>query len=60
MIILLLLLWVWAASQLVNNLERLSLDRQILLHMILFIFAPVFFLEELLEIIIDEIIEEKE
>lgn len=60
-IILLLSLWAWIANQLMNNfeedLERLSLGRKILLQMILFVFAPVFFIEELLEILIDEIIE---
>ena len=60
-IILLLSLWAWVANQLMNNfeedLERLSLGRQVLLYTILFVFAPIFFIEELLEIIIDEIIE---
>lgn len=60
-IILLLSLWAWVASQLMNNfeedLERLSLGRQVLLYTILFVFAPIFFIEELLEIVIDEIIE---
>lgn len=60
-IILLLSLWAWVANQLMNNfeedLERLSLGRKVLLYIILFVFAPVFFIEELLEIIIDEIIE---
>ena len=60
-IILLLSLWAWVASQLMNNfeedLERLSSGRKILLYTILFMFAPIFFIEELLEIIIDEIIE---
>jgi hypothetical protein len=60
-IILLLALWAWVASQLMDNfaedLERLSLGKKILLQMILFVFAPIFFIEELLEIIIDEIIE---
>lgn len=62
--ILLLSLWAWAASQLMNNfeedLERLSQGRKVLLYIILFIFAPIFFIEELLEIIIDEIIEGEE
>ena len=60
-IILLLSLWAWVASQLMNNfeedLERLDSWRRILLYVILFVFAPIFFIEELLEIIIDEIIE---
>lgn len=59
--ILLLSLWAWVASQLMDNfeedLERLSLGRKVLLYIILFVFAPIFFIEELLEIIIDEIIE---
>lgn len=59
--ILLLSIWAWVASQLMNNfeedLERLSPGRKVLLYIILFIFAPIFFIEELLEIIIDEIIE---
>lgn len=61
MIILLLSLWAWVASQLMNNfeedLERLDSWRRVLLYAILFVFAPIFFIEELLEIIIDEIIE---
>lgn len=64
MIILLLSLWAWVANQLMNNfeedLERLSLVRKVLLYVILFVFAPIFFIEELLEIIIDEIIEREE
>ena len=62
--ILLLSLWAWVASQLMNNfeedLDRLSVGRKVLLYAILFVFAPVFFVEELLEIIIDEIIEREE
>lgn len=62
--ILLLSIWAWVASQLMNNfeeeLERLSLGRKVLLYMILFVCAPIFFIEELLEIIIDEIIEREE
>lgn len=60
-IILLLFLWAWVASQLIDNfeedLERLSPGRKVLLYMILFVFAPIFFIEELLEIVINEIIE---
>ena len=60
-IILLLSLWAWVASQLMNNfeedLEQLSPGRKVLLYTILFVFAPIFFIEELLEIVIDEIIE---
>lgn len=59
--ILLLSLWAWVASQLMNNfeedLERLSSWRRVLLYIILLVFAPIFFIEELLEIVIDEIIE---
>lgn len=59
--ILLLSLWTWAANQLMNNfeedLERLDSWRRVLLYIILFVFAPIFFIEELLEIVIDEIIE---
>lgn len=59
--ILLLSIWAWVASQLMNNfeedLERLSPGRQVLLYIILFVCAPIFFIEELLEIIIDEIID---
>lgn len=60
-IVLLLSLWAWMASQLMNNfeedLERLDSWRRVLLYAILFVFAPIFFIEELLEIVIDEIIE---
>lgn len=60
-IVLLLSLWAWVASQLMNNfeedLERLDSWRRVLLYAILFVFAPIFFIEELLEIVIDEIIE---
>ena len=60
-IILLLFLWAWVANQLMNNfeedLERLVSWRRVLLYVILFVFAPIFFIEELLEIIIDKIIE---
>lgn len=59
--ILLLSLWAWVASQLMNNfeedLERLDSWRRVLLYAILFVSAPIFFIEELLEIVIDEIIE---
>ena len=59
--ILLLSLWAWVASQLMNNfeedLERLDSWRRVLLYVILFVFAPIFFIEEMLEIVIDEIIE---
>lgn len=61
--ILLLALWAWVASQLMNNFEedlnRLSAGRKVLLYAILFVFAPVFFVEEILEIVIDEIIDEE-
>ena len=62
--ILLLSIWAWVASQLMNNfeedLERLDSWRRVLLYAILFVFAPIFFIEELLEIVIDEIIEREE
>lgn len=61
MTILLLSIWAWVASQLMNNfeedLERLDSWRRVLLYAILFVFTPIFFIEELLEIVIDEIIE---
>ena len=61
--ILLLSLWAWVASQLMNNfeedLDRLSVGRKVLLYAILFVFTPVFFVEEILEIVIDEIIDEE-
>ena len=60
-IILLLSLWAWVASQLMDNfeedLERLVSWKRALLYVILFVFAPIFFIEELLEILIDEIID---
>ena len=63
-IVLLLSLWAWVASQLMNNfeeeLERLDSWRRVLLYVILFVFTPIFFIEELLEILIDEIIEGEE
>lgn len=63
-IILLLFLWAWVANQLTNNfeedLERLVSWKRMLLYVILFVFAPIFFIEELLEILIDEIIEGEE
>ena len=59
--ILLLSIWAWVASQLMNNfeedLERLDSWRRVLLCAILFVFTPIFFIEELLEIVIDEIID---
>ena len=61
--ILLLSLWAWVASQLMNNfeedLDRLSVGRKVLLYAILFVFTPVFFVDDLLEIVIDEIIDEE-
>ena len=63
-IILLLSLWAWVASQLMDNfeedLEQLVSWKRVLLCAILFVFAPIFFIEELLEILIDEIIEGEE
>jgi predicted transporter len=61
MVVVIILLWAWVANQLMNNfeedLEQLSSGRKVLLYTILFVFAPIFFIEELLEIIIDEIID---
>ena len=55
-------LWAWIACQLMNNfeedLEQLSFWRKGLLCSILLICAPIFFIEEILEILIDDIIEE--
>ena len=46
-IVLLLFLWAWVANQLMNNfeedLERLDSWRRVLLYVILFVFAPIFF-----------------
>lgn len=56
--------WTIIASKIVDNfaadLERLPLWRQVALQAVILVFAPVFFIEELLEILIDEIIGEEE
>ena len=53
--------WAWIANMLLGNFEedimRLSTGRRIALICVLVIFAPVFFCEEILEIVVDEIID---
>lgn len=64
MIVILLALWVWAAWQLLQNfqedIDRLEAWRSVLLQFVLAIFAPIFFVEEMLEILIDWIIGDEE
>ena len=64
MIIVLLALWAWVAWQLLENfndeIERLETWRSVLLQFVLVIFAPIFFAEEMLEILIDYIIGDEE
>ena len=59
-IYLILVGWAWIAATITNNFEEdfkiLPFGRKILLGVVLLIFAPVFFIEEMLEILIDEII----
>ena len=59
-IYLILIGWAWIAATITNNFAEdfkvLPFGKQILLGVILLIFAPVFFIEEMLEILIDEII----
>lgn len=59
-IALLLAGWAWIASMLLDNFEediaRLPTGRRIALICVLVIFAPIFFWEEILEIVVDEII----
>ena len=56
--------WAMIASRIMDNfaedLPKLSKWRFLVLHMVVLIFAPVFFIEELLEIAIDLIIGEEE
>ena len=56
--------WATIAAMIMNNfnsdLARLSKWRSVALHIVVLIFAPVFFIEELLEIVIDWIIGEQE
>ena len=56
--------WAMIASKIMDNfaedLPKLSKWRFFALHMVVLIFAPVFFIEELLEIAIDWIIGEEE
>ena len=58
--IVLVLGWAIKASKMVDNfaadLERMPLWRQVALQAVILVFAPVFFIEELLEILIDVII----
>ena len=58
--IVLVLGWAIIASKIVDNfaadLERMPLWRQVALQAVILVFAPVFFIEELLEILIDVII----
>lgn len=53
--------WAWIANMLLGNFEEdmasLSTGRRLALICVLVIFAPVFFCEEILEIVIDEIID---
>ena len=52
--------WATIAAMIMNNfnkdLARLSKWRSVALHVVILVFAPVFFIEELLEILIDVII----
>lgn len=63
-IVILLAGWAWIANVLLGNFEEdiasLPTGRRIALICVLVIFAPVFFLEELLEIIVDIIIDGEE
>ena len=56
--------WAIIAAMIMNNfnddLVRLSKWRSVALHIVILIFAPVFFIEELLEILVDVIIGEEE
>lgn len=56
--------WAWIASMLLDNFEEdlavLPTGRRIALICVLVIFAPIFFWEELLEIIVDIIIDGEE
>ena len=56
--------WAWIANMLLGNFEedivRLPMGRRTALICVLVIFAPVFFCEEILEIVIDEIIDGEE
>lgn len=56
--------WAIIASKIMDNfaedLPKLSKWRFWALHIVVLIFAPVFFIEELLEIVVDKIIGEKQ
>lgn len=60
MIIILVIVWVWVAYNLLGNfaadLEELPWWRREILTCVLITFAPIFFAEELLEILVDVII----
>lgn len=56
--------WAWIANKLLGNFEEdlavLPIGRRIALICVLVIFAPIFFWEEILEIIVDIIIDGEE
>ena len=64
MIVVLLALWAWVAWQLLENfndeIEQLETWRSVLLQFVLVIFAPIFFAEEMLELLVDYIIGDEE
>lgn len=64
MIIILMIVWIWVAYNLLGNfaadLEELPWWRREILTCVLITFAPIFFAEELLEILIDYIIGNEE
>ena len=64
MIIILVIVWAWVAYNLLGNfaadLEELPWWRREILPCVLIIFAPIFFSEELLEILVDVIIGREE
>lgn len=63
-VVILVLGWAMIASKIVDNfaadLENMSLWRRVALQAVILVFAPVFFIEELLEILIDWIIGDDE
>ena len=56
--------WAWVANMLLGNFEEdlavLPTGRRVALICVLVIFAPVFFCEEILEIVVDIIIDKEE
>lgn len=64
MIIILVIVWAWVAYNLLGNfaadLEELPWWRREILTCVLIVFAPIFFVEELLEILVDVIIGREE